>query len=191
MDLILQGGTIVTASETYEADLGIAGGTIKQIGRELGPAGRTIDVSGKYLFPGGVDVHTHVEFELLGFETVDDFHSSTVAAACGGVTTIVDYALPEPGQTLMEAVETWNKRAKGKTVRRETFDLGRHWHASIGFRPEGETAVISLRMEADRRPSSDLPKSKAPLSKPSITTSPNTTQGRSTCSARISTRRFQ
>ena len=122
MDLILQGGTIVTASETYDADLGIAGGTIKQIGRELGPAGRTIDVSGKYLFPGGVDVHTHVEFELLGFETVDDFHSSTVAAACGGVTTIVDYALPEPGQTLMEAVETWNKRAKGKTV----IDYGLH-----------------------------------------------------------------
>ncbi len=122
MDLILKGGTVVTASETTRADLGIEGGRIKQIGTGLGPAGREIDVTGKYLFPGGVDVHTHVEFTLLGETTVDDFHSSTIMAACGGITTIVDYVLPNPGQSLIDAVEMWNGRAKGKTV----IDYGLH-----------------------------------------------------------------
>ena len=97
MDLILANGKIVTAHESYDADIGIENGVIKQIGHGLGPAGRTVDCSGKILFPGGVDVHTHVEFELMGQETADDFHSSTVAAACGGITTICDYAFPEPG----------------------------------------------------------------------------------------------
>ena len=66
MDLILSNGTIVTAHESYDADIGIEDGVIKQIGHGLGPAGRTVDCSGKILFPGGVDVHTHVEFELMG-----------------------------------------------------------------------------------------------------------------------------
>ncbi|MBM3482775.1 MAG: hypothetical protein FJX66_05700 [Alphaproteobacteria bacterium] len=78
MDLILSNATVVTAHETYQADLGIEGGKIKQIDRGLGlgPAGRTIDVGGKLVMPGGVDVHTHAEFKLLGQETVDDFYSS-------------------------------------------------------------------------------------------------------------------
>lgn len=122
MDLILRNGTVVTATDTYQADVGIEGGKIKQIGRDLGPAAREIDVTGKILFPGGVDVHTHVEFELMGHRTVDDFHSSTVQAACGGVTTVVDYAMPAPGQSLFDAVETWNGNARGKTV----IDYGLH-----------------------------------------------------------------
>lgn len=122
MDLVLRNGTIVTAAETYDADIGIEAGRIKQIGHGLGPAGREIDVKGKYLFPGGVDVHTHVDFELLGEQTVDDFHTSTIMAACGGITTVVDYVLPEPGQSLTDAVEAWNAKARGKTV----IDYGLH-----------------------------------------------------------------
>ncbi|MDA0229897.1 MAG: dihydropyrimidinase [Proteobacteria bacterium] len=122
MDLILRNGSIVTHAEEFIADIGIEGGKIKQIGHKLGPAAREIDVSGKYLFPGGVDAHTHVDFELMGKRTIDDFHSSTVQAACGGVTTVIDYVFPAPGQTLMQAVESWKAKAKDKTV----IDYGLH-----------------------------------------------------------------
>lgn len=122
MDLIIRNGTIVTASDTTQADVGIEGGKVKQIGQGLGPAAKEIDAMGKYLFPGGVDVHTHVDFELLGNRSVDDFYSGTVAAACGGVTTIIDYALPEHGQSIQGSIEAWQKKARDKAV----IDYGLH-----------------------------------------------------------------
>jgi dihydropyrimidinase len=124
LDLVLRNGTIVTAAETYQADVGIEGGRVTQIGLELGPAANTVDVSGRYLFPGGIDVHTHVDLDenLLGHGTVDDFYSSTAAAACGGITTIVDYAFPHTGQGLQDAIETWVQRGTGKAV----IDYGIH-----------------------------------------------------------------
>lgn len=116
MDLIIRNGTMVTASDVVQADVGIEAGTVKQIGHGLGPAAREIDARGQYLFPGGVDVHTHVDFTLLGRRSVDDFYSGTLAAACGGVTTIVDYALPEAGQSIEATVTAWQKKAQGKAV---------------------------------------------------------------------------
>ena len=136
MDMILANGTIVTAHESYDADIGIEGGVIKQIGHGLGPAGRTVDCSDKILFPGGVDVHTHVEFELMGQETADNFHSSTVAAACGGITTICDYAFPEPGQSLQDALVRWNQRGEKSVI-----DFG--LHPTI-FQP-GEHTLSEMR----------------------------------------------
>lgn len=65
MDLIIRNGTIVTASDIIQADVAIESGKVKQTGQGLGPAAREIDATGKYLFPGGVDVHTHVDCELL------------------------------------------------------------------------------------------------------------------------------
>lgn len=122
MDLVIRNGTVVTAGDVTQADVGIEGGKVKQIGVGLPPAAKEIDATGKYLFPGGVDVHTHVDFELLGNRSVDDFYSGTVAAACGGVTTIVDYALPEPGQSIQGSVEAWQKKAQDKAV----IDYGLH-----------------------------------------------------------------
>lgn len=122
MDLVIRNGTVVTHGDIYQADVGIEGGKVKQIGLGLGPAGKEIDANGKYLFPGGVDVHTHVDLELLGNRSVDDFYSGTAAAACGGVTTIVDYALPEPGQSIQGSIEAWQKKAEGKAV----IDYGLH-----------------------------------------------------------------
>ncbi len=122
MDLVIRNGTIVTSGDITQADVGIEGGKVKQIGQGLGPAAREIDATGKYLFPGGVDVHTHVDFELLGNKSVDDFYSGTAAAACGGVTTIVDYALPEPGQSIQGSIEAWQKKAQDKAV----IDYGLH-----------------------------------------------------------------
>ena len=122
MDLILRGGTVVTAAGTYDADIGIEGGRITRLGFDLGPARREIDVSGLYLLPGAVDVHTHVDVEFQGLQSVEDFHSGTVAAACGGVTTLVDYALPGPGQTPLETIEAWHAKARDKAV----IDYGFH-----------------------------------------------------------------
>ena len=90
MDLVIRNGTVVTAGDIAQADVGIEAGKVKQLGQGLGPAAKEIDATNKYLFPGGVDVHTVFDVELLGHQSVDDFYSGTVAAACGGVTTIVD-----------------------------------------------------------------------------------------------------
>ena len=129
MDLILRNGTIVTAAEIIQADIGIESGVIRQIGVGLtGAASKEIDVTGRQVFPGGVDVHTHVECGLGGFTSIDDFYSSTVQAACGGVTTIVDYALTGPDQSLLDCLEQWNQTARGKTV----IDYGLH---STLYRP--------------------------------------------------------
>jgi dihydropyrimidinase len=122
VDLILRGGTIVNAHETYIGDVGIENGTIKRVGFDLGPAKREINCAGKFLFPGGIDVHTHADINLNGMQSADDFYSATVAAACGGVTTIIDYAFPEPGQSLMSAVTGWIKKATPKVV----IDYGVH-----------------------------------------------------------------
>jgi dihydroorotase-like cyclic amidohydrolase len=112
----------IPASDTFQADVGIEGGKIKQLGQGLGPAAKEIDASGKYLIPGGVDVHTHVDLKLMGHQSDDDFYSGTVAAACGGVTTIVDYAMPEAGQSIRGSIESWIEKAKGKAY----IDYGFH-----------------------------------------------------------------
>ena len=148
MDLILRNATLVTASETVQADIGVEGGLIKQIGKELpGPAGREIDVTDRLLFPGGVDVHTHVEWrELEGSNTVDDFYSSTVQAACGGITTLVDYALPAPSQSLLQCLEQWNGMARGKTI----IDYG--LHAGL-YKPSARTISEMADVVAEGYPS--------------------------------------
>jgi len=79
MDVILRNGTVVTANDVYDADIGIEDGVVKRIGSQLpGPARREIDAKGKLLIPGGVDVHTHCETNLMGEDTIDDWYSSSV-----------------------------------------------------------------------------------------------------------------
>jgi dihydropyrimidinase len=106
MDVILRNGTVVTANDVYPADVAVEGGLVVQIARGIsGRAAREIDARGKLLLPGGVDVHTHCETVLAGEQTVDDWTSSTAQAACGGVTTVVDYALTGPDQSMVECLE--------------------------------------------------------------------------------------
>jgi dihydropyrimidinase len=93
MDTVLKGGTLTTATDTYRADLGIQGGRIAMIGQEL-QGDQVLDVDGKYILPGGVDPHTHLELDFMDTVSSDDFHTGTVAAACGGTTAIIDYAEP-------------------------------------------------------------------------------------------------
>jgi dihydropyrimidinase len=121
MDVVVRNGTIVTASETYQADLGIDEGRIVIIGQCL-EGDEIIDAEGHYVFPGGVDIHTHLELPVGGTTSADDFVSGTIAAACGGTTTIIDFADQERGHSLHQAVEARLKRAQGRAV----IDFGLH-----------------------------------------------------------------
>jgi len=121
MDTVIRNGTIVTASETYQADLGIEGGRIRVVGKGL-EGDKVIDAGGHYVFPGGVDIHTHLELPVGGTISSDDFVTGTIAAACGGTTTIIDFADQERAHSLHEALEARLERAEGRAV----IDFGLH-----------------------------------------------------------------
>jgi dihydropyrimidinase len=133
LDTVLKNGTIVTAGDIFAADIGICQGIIKQIGVDLGHAREEIDVEGLYLLPGAIDAHTHVDCEFQGVQSKEDFYTGTVAAACGGVTTILDYAIPGPGQTPLQTVEAWRAKARDKAI----IDYG--FHVAV-FQPD-DTAI--------------------------------------------------
>ena len=122
MDLIIENGTIVTADGTFAANVGIVGEKIAQIGGNLGTAVKTIDASGCYVMPGGIDVHTHLDLPVWGTKTADDFKTGTIAAACGGTTSIIDFCAQVHGQSLKDAIATWDTKAKGKA----SVDYGYH-----------------------------------------------------------------
>jgi dihydropyrimidinase len=123
MTLLIKNGTIVTATDQYRGDVLVDGEKISTIGTSLDVvADRTIDATGKYVLPGGIDVHTHLDMPFGGTKSADDFESGTRAAAHGGTTTIVDFAIQYKGQTLHHAWETWMKKAEGNAV----IDYGFH-----------------------------------------------------------------
>ncbi len=113
-ELVVRGGTVVTAADSVRGDVGVDGGRIAAIEPSLAPGRREINATGLMVLPGGVDVHTHLDAEVGGVRSVDDFESGTMAAACGGVTTICDYAWQARGQTLTSAVEAWKAKAAGR-----------------------------------------------------------------------------
>ena len=92
-DLIVTGGTVVTGNDTDRADVGVAGGKVVALGVGLGTAQRRVDATGKYVLPGAIDVHTHFEMPFMGTFTADDVRTGTAAAAAGGITTVVDWAI--------------------------------------------------------------------------------------------------
>jgi len=112
MSTVIKGGTVVTADLSYKADVLVEGGKITDIGENLS-GGETLDATGCYVMPGGIDPHTHLEMPFMGTYSSDDFESGTRAALSGGTTTVVDFCLPSPGQSLLEARQMWdNKTSK-------------------------------------------------------------------------------
>jgi len=120
MRTLITNGTVVTADGSYLADVLIDGETIAQIGRD--PAGgtvaadETIDATGRYVIPGGIDVHTHMELPFGGTFAKDTFETGTRAAAFGGTTTIVDFAVQGRGQSLRDGLDAWHAKAEGNAV---------------------------------------------------------------------------
>src|SRR5256885_15498923 len=114
-DVVVRGGTVVTASDAFVADLAIQGGRIVAVAGSIPEGREEIDARGLLVLPGGVDVHTHLDVEVGGVTTADDFESGTAAAACGGITTICDYAWQRRGQTILDALETWKRKGDGQT----------------------------------------------------------------------------
>jgi dihydropyrimidinase len=123
MRTLIKHGTVVTAVDQYRGDVLVQDETIELIGSSLDIAAESvIDASGKYVLPGGIDVHTHLDMPFGGATSADDFETGTIAAAFGGTTSIVDFAIQYKGQTLHHAWETWMKKAESKAV----IDYGFH-----------------------------------------------------------------
>ena len=110
MSTVIKGGTIVTADLSYAADLRIEAGRITEIGPDL-KGDTALDATGCYVMPGGIDPHTHLEMPFMGTYSADDFESGTRAALSGGTTMVIDFALPSPGQGLLDALQMWDNKA--------------------------------------------------------------------------------
>ena len=120
MRTIIQNGTIVSDTAAFRADLLLEDGVVKAVGAGLSvPDAQVIDASGKYVLPGAVDVHTHMDLQAGAHRAVDDFYTGTVAAACGGTTTIVDVGFNHPDceQALDDALAALGRRKGGHRLR--------------------------------------------------------------------------
>ncbi len=123
MSVLIKNGHIFTAVDDYVADILVDEGKVRAIGIDLdAQVDRTIEAAGKYVIPGGVDPHTHLEFPFGGTVASDDFRTGTIAAAYGGTTSIVDFAVQHRGRALSEALEEWHGKAEGKAA----IDYGFH-----------------------------------------------------------------
>ncbi|MFT3689330.1 dihydropyrimidinase [Paenirhodobacter sp.] len=107
---VIKNGTIVTADLTYKADVLIEGGKIVEIGPEL-KGDTVLDATGCYVMPGGIDPHTHLEMPFMGTYSADDFEAGTRGALAGGTTMVIDFALPAPGEGLLDALKKWDNKA--------------------------------------------------------------------------------
>jgi dihydropyrimidinase len=124
--LLIRNGRVITATDDYAADVYCDNGKVAAIGANLPAdrfkADRTIDARGQYVMPGGIDVHTHLDMPFGGTTSADDFESGTIAAAHGGTTSVVDFAIQYRGQTMRHALDEWRKKAEGNAA----IDYGFH-----------------------------------------------------------------
>src|SRR5580692_11521361 len=117
-DTVIRGGRVATASDVFDADIGIIGESIAAIGKGLGAGKRELDATGKLVLPGGIDSHCHVEqLSANGKLNADTFESATTSAAFGGTTTIIPFAAQHRGMRLQEVVADYHKlAARGAVV---------------------------------------------------------------------------
>ena len=126
MKTLVKGGTIVTASDTYLSDVLVEDGIISLIGKDLAAtvtADTVVDATGKLVIPGGIDVHVHLDMPFGGTQSSDDFETGTIAAAHGGTTSVVDFAIQSYGGTLRQALDQWFAKAEGKAAIDYSFHM--------------------------------------------------------------------
>jgi dihydropyrimidinase len=128
MAILIKGGTIVTAENSFRGDVLCIGETIAAIGSDLDvPEGTEIvDAGGCYVMPGGIDPHTHMELPFMGTVASENFYSGTTAAAVGGTTMIIDFVIPSPQQSILEAYHTWRGWAE-KAATDYSFHVAITW----------------------------------------------------------------
>src|SRR3989475_5287359 len=123
MKTIIRNGRIITATDDYTADILIEDEVVSVIGAKLDmEADASIDANSKLVIPGGIDPHTHMELPFGGTTAADDFRTGTIAAAHGGTTSIIDFAVQYKGESLIEGVDNWHQKAEGKCA----IDYGFH-----------------------------------------------------------------
>ncbi|MDX1369971.1 amidohydrolase family protein, partial [Pseudomonas sp.] len=142
MSLLIRGATLVTHEESYRADVLCADGLIQAIGDNLdAPTGcQVLDGSGQYLMPGGIDPHTHMQLPFMGTVASEDFFSGTAAGLAGGTTSIIDFVIPNPQQSLLEAFHTWRGWAE-----KSASDYG--FHVAITWWSEQVAAEMGELVE--------------------------------------------
>lgn len=128
MSTLIRGGTVVNADQTFRADVYCEDGVIKAVGPDLdAPAGaRIVDAGGAYVMPGGIDPHTHMELPFMGTIASEDFFTGTAAGLAGGNTLIIDFVIPNPQQSLLEAYQSWRQKA-GKAAGDYSFHVAVTW----------------------------------------------------------------
>ena len=117
MSILIKNGCVVSASESFIADVFIDGQQIVAIGTNLEyPADKVFDATNKLVFPGGIDPHVHLDMPFMGTYSSDDYETGTRAALHGGTTMIIDFILQTQGDTLHNALKTWQKKSEGKAI---------------------------------------------------------------------------
>ncbi|HVC08309.1 MAG TPA: dihydropyrimidinase [Elusimicrobiota bacterium] len=115
-DLVIKDATVVTASDSFKADIAIEKGKIAAVGKIDARDSKTFNAKGLAAVPGGIDVHTHFDMPFMGATTADDFRTGSAAAIFGGTTTVVDFAIQKRGEALKKALDTWHEKAQGKSA---------------------------------------------------------------------------
>jgi len=128
MSVLIKGGTVVTADQTYRADVYCEAGRITAIGENLDVASdaEIVDAGGQYVMPGGIDPHTHMQLPFMGTVASEDFYTGTAAGLAGGTTSIIDFVIPNPQQSLMEAFRQWREWAE-KSAADYSFHVAVTW----------------------------------------------------------------
>lgn len=117
MSILIKNGHIVTAESDYIADIYVEDEKIVAIGKNLNyEASKTIDAEGRFVFPGGIDPHVHLDMPFMGTSSSDDYYTGTKAALHGGTTMVIDFILQTQGDTLHNALKTWQQKSEGKAV---------------------------------------------------------------------------
>jgi len=139
MTMMIRGGTVVNADRAFRADVLCDGDKILAVGENLeAPAGaQVIDAAGQYVLPGGIDPHTHMNLPFMGTVTADDFFTGTAAGLAGGTTTIIDFVIPAPKQSLLEAYHQWRGWA-AKSAGDYSFHVAVTWWSDLVHEEMGE-----------------------------------------------------
>ena len=118
MGLLIKNADIITAASRYTADIWCEGETITKIGHGLTapPDAEVIDATGKMVFPGFIDPHTHIYLPFMGTFSKDSYETGSIAALCGGTTTLIDFCIPDRNEEPLSAIDTWRGESEGKSA---------------------------------------------------------------------------